>query len=777
MSLTQNILFITIFSHFAQGSNKGVNSYYEPPYHHRFKSRLPKEYVVLSSEEIPNTFNDEKLLEPSIPTLISFSQSSLDESEQNQQEIRRSPQRITPPQAKIPPTWKRSFTELAIQPIALTKKLVLESLDSNQSLPILQAIPSNTRFIRSKNLSITKILAAAKSKEFGANTIVEKHRSEGPLPKRKRKYKKRSAKRLWKKKIKKQHAENPPVIPRRPPPLSRRFPKEFKYKAKNSKNLSDSRQKIPSLPLRPIPNEINERRTVLEFEIDKLNEELKSIENRLKETDESTEQSIGDRIELNEQRELKKKYQQAIEELTESTSRPFMEPTTISDNGTWNPLKYYVKDGIVYERMQGRRVAGVSTQDRAIPVISREGNFIGPKSRVESSPLVAEIQWETSNEENSGYAKRIGNLNSESIFNKQQRGFMFPIGLNYPPIPIPTASFYKGAITSSTFSPTTTDTQRLYSFLVEPFPLPGNFIRPRAPLFPPIAPSISHISDQQQNRFDENDAQKDIYNGTQIDKRSSSLNGNFPSQSCYTNRDGYMCCNERLEMIMRKSFSKLRRRLGDHGCTVQLIANQIQKDAEVMFGLPFETVVGGADFALRAHFVADLTCKIEQDGRFVTAYATATPENGKIEFPQRIVYDPRELVTLSPEIQPINENVLNQFIEERSVAQRTTLHIPDTSTLSDLNLLPFGTLQTEDGSNSKETNTSQSKFTTVRTTAKDEPRLTFSLKTPFKDFNDASLDQISTPKYSTNQELFPLPHRTQMGVKTVSVGKPIDFSQ
>lgn len=99
----------------------------------------------------------------------------------------------------------------------------------------------------------------------------------------------------------------------------------------------------------------------------------------------------------------------------------------------------------------------------------------------------------------------------------------------------------------------------------------------------------------------------------------------YPFSHCYMNMDGFMCCNRFLESLMRRSFRKLRKAHRFHDCSVQKIANRIQLDAENVFNTTFETVVGIDDFALRAHFAGDLMCKIQEGGRFITTYATLMP--------------------------------------------------------------------------------------------------------------------------------------------------------
>ncbi|KAK6752624.1 hypothetical protein RB195_003814 [Necator americanus] len=99
----------------------------------------------------------------------------------------------------------------------------------------------------------------------------------------------------------------------------------------------------------------------------------------------------------------------------------------------------------------------------------------------------------------------------------------------------------------------------------------------------------------------------------------------YPFSHCYMNIDGFMCCNRYLESLMRRSFRKLRRAHRFHECSVQKIANRIQTDCENVFNTTFEVVVGIDDFAIRAHFAGDLMCKIQEGGRFLTAYATTMP--------------------------------------------------------------------------------------------------------------------------------------------------------
>ncbi|KAK5983376.1 Ground domain protein [Trichostrongylus colubriformis] len=99
----------------------------------------------------------------------------------------------------------------------------------------------------------------------------------------------------------------------------------------------------------------------------------------------------------------------------------------------------------------------------------------------------------------------------------------------------------------------------------------------------------------------------------------------YPFSHCYMNMDGFMCCNRFLESLMRRSYRKLQKGYRFHECSVQKIANRIQRDSENVFNTTFETVVGIDDFAVRAHFAGDLMCKIQEGGRFITNYATIMP--------------------------------------------------------------------------------------------------------------------------------------------------------
>ncbi|EPB77773.1 ground-like domain protein [Ancylostoma ceylanicum] len=144
----------------------------------------------------------------------------------------------------------------------------------------------------------------------------------------------------------------------------------------------------------------------------------------------------------------------------------------------------------------------------------------------------------------------------------------------------------------------------------------------------PSALSLSHELETEPVDLAKNDLIRDIHSPPP-----------YPFSHCYMNIDGFMCCNRYLESLMRRSFRKLRRAHRFHECSVQKIANRIQTDCENVFNTTFEVVVGIDDFAIRAHFAGDLMCKIQEGGRFLTAYATVMPSR------EGVAQDPLHVVT------------------------------------------------------------------------------------------------------------------------------------
>ncbi|VDM56401.1 unnamed protein product, partial [Angiostrongylus costaricensis] len=84
----------------------------------------------------------------------------------------------------------------------------------------------------------------------------------------------------------------------------------------------------------------------------------------------------------------------------------------------------------------------------------------------------------------------------------------------------------------------------------------------------------------------------------------------------------FMCCNSRLEQVMKQVFDELTSDGKWNRCNVQKLANNLQNRTESVFNTKFEVLVGLGDFASKSHFQGDLICKIEIQDRFVLSYAT-----------------------------------------------------------------------------------------------------------------------------------------------------------
>ncbi|ETN74838.1 ground-like domain protein [Necator americanus] len=96
----------------------------------------------------------------------------------------------------------------------------------------------------------------------------------------------------------------------------------------------------------------------------------------------------------------------------------------------------------------------------------------------------------------------------------------------------------------------------------------------------------------------------------------------YPLPQCYTNESGFMCCNSKLEQVMRDTYDELSSDPKWQSCNVQKIANTLQNKTQTVFNMDFEALVGLGDFASKSHFYSDLICKVEVDGRFLLSYAT-----------------------------------------------------------------------------------------------------------------------------------------------------------
>ncbi len=85
-----------------------------------------------------------------------------------------------------------------------------------------------------------------------------------------------------------------------------------------------------------------------------------------------------------------------------------------------------------------------------------------------------------------------------------------------------------------------------------------------------------------------------------------------------------MCCNKRLEKLLEKVYKNATD--GPYStCNVNRIAIDIQRAAQDMFGVSFESIVGTGDFASKTHFRDDLSCKIEMEGKYLFAYGSPEP--------------------------------------------------------------------------------------------------------------------------------------------------------
>ncbi|CAJ0570779.1 unnamed protein product, partial [Mesorhabditis spiculigera] len=67
----------------------------------------------------------------------------------------------------------------------------------------------------------------------------------------------------------------------------------------------------------------------------------------------------------------------------------------------------------------------------------------------------------------------------------------------------------------------------------------------------------------------------------------------YPIASCYTNPDGFMCCNSTLEDVLKDAYPTFAtRRPGWMNCNSQQISNAVQERCEKKFGTPLETITG-----------------------------------------------------------------------------------------------------------------------------------------------------------------------------------------
>ncbi|PAV86318.1 hypothetical protein WR25_14640 [Diploscapter pachys] len=101
----------------------------------------------------------------------------------------------------------------------------------------------------------------------------------------------------------------------------------------------------------------------------------------------------------------------------------------------------------------------------------------------------------------------------------------------------------------------------------------------------------------------------------------------YPLKSCYTDSSGFLCCNPKLEQVMKQAIDDLAAKPDWNSCNVQKIANKLQERCEGAFNTQFEAVVGLGDFASKSNFYSDYICKIERHGRYLLAYGTPNRHN------------------------------------------------------------------------------------------------------------------------------------------------------
>uniref|UniRef100_A0A914I094 Ground-like domain-containing protein n=1 Tax=Globodera rostochiensis TaxID=31243 RepID=A0A914I094_GLORO len=98
----------------------------------------------------------------------------------------------------------------------------------------------------------------------------------------------------------------------------------------------------------------------------------------------------------------------------------------------------------------------------------------------------------------------------------------------------------------------------------------------------------------------------------------------FPLPTCYLNKDGFMCCNKQLENLLDNTYRNISKSRGGKWkrCNLHQVAVATQRNAEKLFGVDFETVVGAGDFAAKNYFNQDLICKIKRENSIIMAFAS-----------------------------------------------------------------------------------------------------------------------------------------------------------
>nr|CAD2131092.1 unnamed protein product [Meloidogyne enterolobii] len=98
----------------------------------------------------------------------------------------------------------------------------------------------------------------------------------------------------------------------------------------------------------------------------------------------------------------------------------------------------------------------------------------------------------------------------------------------------------------------------------------------------------------------------------------------YPLPTCYTNADGFMCCNKELENLMDNTYRNLSRSRDGKWkpCNFHQVAVATQRNAQKHFGINFEIVVGAGDYASKNYFIKDMICKIKRESSIILAFAT-----------------------------------------------------------------------------------------------------------------------------------------------------------
>ncbi|VDN54574.1 unnamed protein product [Dracunculus medinensis] len=90
---------------------------------------------------------------------------------------------------------------------------------------------------------------------------------------------------------------------------------------------------------------------------------------------------------------------------------------------------------------------------------------------------------------------------------------------------------------------------------------------------------------------------------------------------CFKNAKGFICCNHDLFALIEE-VSLIIESKNYSICNMQIIAHLLQQKAQKKLGSPFEVIVSPSDFASKSHFVGNMLCKNEINGRYILIYGT-----------------------------------------------------------------------------------------------------------------------------------------------------------